>query len=582
MLTSLLLWWSSLVPVPPPVSAVEVLPLWGGDVRSLAVHPEDPRLLAAGTTAGQVYLSRDGGHTWRDAGPSVPFAGWVVGTLRFDPRRPERLWAGLWGLWGGGLVAVSEDLGASWQPRHGPQGGSPDGGRALPREPVYDLTLVPRGEAGEAVRLLAGTLSGVWASDDDGHGWHHLSATAPGVHHVSSLWVDPVTPSTLVAGTWRRAYKSEDGGLTWRGVFAGMQLDSEVFSLRSVPGAPGELWAATCGWVYRSRDGGESWRRFQEGLPERRTPSFGVLPDGPLLAGTIAGLWTSADDGRSWRRRTPRDLAVRTILHDPRVPERILLGTEGAGVWRSDDGGETFRPSSEGLANLRVSAVSARPIGGPAAGDAPAEVVAAVHHAGPLSGLWRSMDQGRSFQQVARDLPPVLALEHTGDGLLAHTEEGSFRTPRIGEPWRSVTGFRETTGPRADPGEPLPPAAERWRAVPGGALSWGGRQLWHRRQAGDGSWVRLPVAAVRVIETGRPDWPLLVVTPEALRPWDARRERLGEPREVPFPAHRVMSVAVAGERWLLGTSGHGLVALEPGASAWPPGPPVRPEVSTAR
>lgn len=311
------------------------LDLSRSDVRSLAVHPRDPDLVAAGTAGGRVALSRDGGRTWAAAGSGTPFHGWVVGTLRFDPLRSHRLWAGAWGVWGSGMVAVSDDLGATWNRRQGD----------LPPEPVYDLVAV---EEGDTTVLYAGLLSGVWRSGDGGATWRHLTAGNPEIHHVSSLWVGSGShgDGTLIAGTWRRAYRSDDGGASWQGIFAGMELDSEVFRLRSRPGSPGELWAATCGWLYRSPDLGGRWVRFKEGLPERRTPALEVLGDGRVLAGTIAGLYVSADGGASWQRRTAAELVVRAISFDPRRPGRILLATEGRGVWRSDDGGRRFEPSS--------------------------------------------------------------------------------------------------------------------------------------------------------------------------------------------------------------------------------------------
>src|SRR3954468_7484247 len=58
------------------------LPIWGGDVWSLAIPPQDPDVVFAGTSAGQIYLSRDGGRTWVDAGPALPFPRWVGARLR--------------------------------------------------------------------------------------------------------------------------------------------------------------------------------------------------------------------------------------------------------------------------------------------------------------------------------------------------------------------------------------------------------------------------------------------------------------------------------------------------------------------
>jgi len=64
----------------------------------------------AGTSAGQVYRSQDGGRSWTDAGVPLPLAGWVISALHFDTNRPGRVWAGMWGMWGGVLVAYSDGI----------------------------------------------------------------------------------------------------------------------------------------------------------------------------------------------------------------------------------------------------------------------------------------------------------------------------------------------------------------------------------------------------------------------------------------------------------------------------------------
>src|SRR5258705_434155 len=101
---------------------------------------------------------------WRSAGrgPGGSRApsrggGWVVGSLSFDPNRPARLWASLWGIWGGGLVAWSEDSGRTWAVPH----------PVRAEEQVYALALVP----GEPGVLFAGTRLGVYKSTDDGRSW---------------------------------------------------------------------------------------------------------------------------------------------------------------------------------------------------------------------------------------------------------------------------------------------------------------------------------------------------------------------------------------------------------------------------
>ena len=282
--------------------------LWGADVRSLVFHPDDPDRVWAGTSGGQLYVSRDGGGSWADAGAPMALRGWVVSDLEVDPDDPGRLWAALWGTQGGGLVVASDDGGASWEVP----------GRGLYHTKVYTVARVP----GRPGHLYAGTLSGVYFSADGGVTWRHLTTQLPEVHKVTSLLVGPLDPDRVFAGTWERAWRSDDGGATWYGVFDGMILDSEVFTLTPVPGWPDEIWASTCGWVYRTLDAGGRWQRFRDGFENRRTPAFAALPGGRLLAGTVGGLHLSDDGGANWRRVGPAGLSVLSLAYHPRRSRR--------------------------------------------------------------------------------------------------------------------------------------------------------------------------------------------------------------------------------------------------------------------
>src|SRR3954452_25248063 len=90
--------------------------LYGADVRALIIDPAHPDTLYLGTSGGEVYVSDDAAKTWRNPRGSVPFPGYVVDNLVID--REGRLWAACWGLWGGGVVAVSTDSGVTWSVRN--------------------------------------------------------------------------------------------------------------------------------------------------------------------------------------------------------------------------------------------------------------------------------------------------------------------------------------------------------------------------------------------------------------------------------------------------------------------------------
>ncbi|HEV2855360.1 MAG TPA: hypothetical protein VHC97_21370 [Thermoanaerobaculia bacterium] len=568
------------------------LPIWGADVRTVAIHPEDPDLVLAGTSAGQVYLSQNGGRTWANASSHLPFPGWVVGALRYDPNRTSRLWAALWGIWGGGHVAMSDDLGKTWISR----------AQGLPNEQVYTLALVP----GREGRMYAATLTGVYGTEDGGVSWKPLTADLPEIQKVTSLLVDSDQPDTVIAGTWRRAYRSDDGGKTWNGVFEGMVLDSEVFSLTPVPGKPGELWASTCGWVYHTLDRGGKWERTKEGFDERRTTSFAALPNGRLLAGTVAGLHVSDDGGKTFHRVGDPGIAVMSIAWHPSNPERVIFGTEGAGTWISEDGGTTLRPSAAGMINTRVSTFGV-------VGD---EILVGVSHAGPFSGLYSSRDGGKSFGNF-QFLPTVLDVALHQGRLFAATEQGLFERRGQGWHWvrdlgtgrveqfisqgsrllaRTPDALYELKG-KVFTRQPFKHGAPRSAAFygdalwvtdsqgvyrlagdsnhtipapfPGGRLFrledlllfWGPGGAFTRTGPPsdvDGDWAELVKEPSRVLPTGDPRRSALMVSGDTVRLFD-RQTRKFETLDVPVPARDISAARVInGELWV-GTSGYGVL-----------------------
>ena len=89
----------------------------GGNVRCLSYDPSDPNRILLGTSAGQLFVSRDGGSSW------APFAhlgtgdDLVIDHIVFDPTNPKIIYAAGWGLYHDdeGDVFRSDDGGATWR-----------------------------------------------------------------------------------------------------------------------------------------------------------------------------------------------------------------------------------------------------------------------------------------------------------------------------------------------------------------------------------------------------------------------------------------------------------------------------------
>jgi photosystem II stability/assembly factor-like uncharacterized protein len=390
--------------------------LYGADVRALVVDPSSPDTIYLGTSKGEVYRTTDGGKRWANPRGGVPFPGYTVDNLVIDAS--GRLWAAAWGIWGGGVIAVSTDGGVTWSRR--------DGG--LEAFSVRALAVDPQN--GET--LVAGGLDGVWHTRNSGRSWRRISKQ----ENVESVAIDPRSPETIYIGTWRQGWRTDDGGKTWKHIAEGMVLDTDIFAIHVDAANPDSLWLATCGWVYTTENRGDKWVRFKEGFNNRRIHDITLDPKNSnvVLAGSVAGLYRSPDKGKTWSVITSEDLVINAIGVHPERPRRIVLGTEGDGVYISNDGGKSFQRSSEGLHNVKVAAI----VADPSRSDL---VYAAVMFGGTASGVYRSEDAGRTWGRLSTTrMPEILTLVVTGGKqrrFLAGTENG-FYTSGDGVEWRRV------------------------------------------------------------------------------------------------------------------------------------------------
>ncbi|HUP66022.1 MAG TPA: hypothetical protein VM557_12170 [Thermoanaerobaculia bacterium] len=379
--------------------------LYGADVRALVVDPEDPDLLYLGTSQGDVYVSRDGAATWSNPRKSTPFPGHVVDNLTLDA--DGRLWAAAWGLWGGSVIAVSEDGGVNWTRRD----------QGLEKQSLRAFSA----SSGDAKVLVAGGLEGVFVSKDEGRRWTRISDHV----NVESVAVDPRDSNTIYVGTWRQAWRTDDGGKTWKHIAKGMVLDTDVFAINLDPKNPDDIWVSTCGWVYNSKDRGDSWTRFKEGFENRRIHTVERDPLNPnvLFAGSVAGVYCSTDGGKKWALTSPDSLVANAMVIHPARPERIVLGTESDGIYISQDKGKTWARSSRGLHNVRVASIVPDPVHD-------RRIYATVYFGGSASGLYVSTDGGANWGRLNKTkLPEILTLLVRKDAeprFLAGTEQGFF------------------------------------------------------------------------------------------------------------------------------------------------------------
>ncbi len=392
--------------------AIVTLGPFGGDVRSLAVHPAKPDRFFLGTADGQIYVSQNRGGDWKRLSPGLGRRDLVVDNLVFQPDNPDVLYAATWELKNSqGWLFRTRDGGQKWE--NIPLGSYLSAIRALAIAPSDPQV------------LAVGISEGVLLSTDGGMNWDRISRGYRSLYNVESMAFDPRDSNTLYVGTWHLGFKTSNRGKKWDPIQEGMVTDSDMFSLLVNPQSPENLYASACTGIYRSDNGGLNWTKLKNGLPKdaNRTRTLLIDPLDPssVYAGTTVGLFVSRDAGASWKLLVP-DVVVNAIAVHPTENGVILAGTDDAGVLRSIDGGQSFEPVNTGFIYRQITDLAV-------ASDPSARVYAAVASDRNYGGFFFSGDHGRSWEsyneglnEAVDSITSILAPAGTQSVLLGTTE----------------------------------------------------------------------------------------------------------------------------------------------------------------
>lgn len=231
---------------------------------------------------------------------------------------------------------------------------------------------------------------GIWKSDDAGRTWNPIF-DGQRTQSIGALAVAPSDSNVIYAGSGEGLlrpdvsvgngmYKSTDAGRTWRHM--GLDDAQQIGNIAVDPRDANRVFAAVMGHpfgpsaprgVYRSTDGGTTWQRvlfkdensgandveIDPANPETLYAALwesrlGPSEDNNKYQGTGGGIFKSTDGGATWRQLKnglPANAVQFDIAVAPNDPRRlyVVLGMSprGGGFYRSDDGGETWTKATD-------------------------------------------------------------------------------------------------------------------------------------------------------------------------------------------------------------------------------------------
>ncbi|MDZ4797349.1 MAG: hypothetical protein SGI92_04255 [Bryobacteraceae bacterium] len=277
---------------------------------------------------------RAGASDWRQSGHPNPF----TFSLDYDRRDPSKLYLAA----GNGLIALTPDQPA-W--------------RVLTSGDVTEMRDVAVSPDGA---IYYAYVRGVRVSRDAGRTWSDIGATLPN-RYTEVIRVDRDHRGVLLAGTVDGIWRSDNDGASWaRAGVAG-------FSIMDIEQSPHDPchWMVTTerGGIFSSGDCGKTFEALGRLAVDRVLYDVAFDPTTPgrvAVAGWGLGVAISDDNGKTWTKRNatlPSD-EVWSVAFDPGKKGRLFAGVHEQAMYVSEDGGLTWKPDGlEGTVITRMKFV---------------------------------------------------------------------------------------------------------------------------------------------------------------------------------------------------------------------------------
>jgi photosystem II stability/assembly factor-like uncharacterized protein len=361
------------------------------DVLSIAMAPSNPQILFASVIFEGVFKTTDGGATWSAVNSGIELTGKKF-AIAIHPTNPQVVYVGdeLHGIY------KTTDGGSSWTLKNV---GFADGVRIATCE---SLAIDPS----HPETVYAGAANGIFKTTNGGGSWTNIHSVSPPGYQV--VVIDPTNAQNLLAGPGPEGIvRSGNGGASWTASTTPCCQLPYTYGLAVSPANPTVVYASAEGAALKSTDAGANFDFASIGIDRRFLYVAVTDPGSPgtVFIGGAGGIFRSDVGGESWRpllSGLPANSSAFSLAVDSADPDTVYAGINfDGGVYKSANGGTSWNPAGTGLPNKsQVRRLQASPAAG------------GTVYAGLASGgIFKTADAAAHWSPAKSGLPSDVSVE---------------------------------------------------------------------------------------------------------------------------------------------------------------------------